>query len=69
MQGTSSRLLNWQQQGWESRDEGIGCKGIGCKGSRAYVSGRKPGLRCGGVGRCARTLAVSKFRAIAQGLE
>lgn len=44
-------------------------RGIGCKGSRAYVSVRKPGLRCGGVGRCARTRAVSKFRVIAQGLE
>ena len=39
--------------------------GVGCRRSRAYVSGRKLGLRCGGVGRW----AISSFRVIAQGLE
>lgn len=28
-------------------------RGVGCRRSRAYMSGRKPGLRCGGVGRWA----------------
>ena len=60
-QGTSSGLLNWQQQGWESRNEGIGCKG-----SRAYVNGRKTSLRCKGVGRWAQIWAVSSFRVIAR---
>lgn len=52
MQGTRSRLLNWQQQGWESRDEGISCKGNWLQGEQGLCECQEawPEMwRCGEV--------------------
>lgn len=53
MQGTSSRLLNWQQQGWESRDEGISCRGCWLQEEQGLCEWQEawPEMwRCGEVG-------------------
>lgn len=53
MQGTSSRLLNWQEQGWESREEGISCKGCWLQEEQGLCEWQEawPEMwRCGEVG-------------------